>query len=257
MLSKKQDFILMLVWPLVSVCLLEVFSLSFIWSVMFFYIIPSVYISTKIPGQIKKTMYFALTGAILWSTLDYIWELTNAWKLSSILQYKFLGVISVEAPIWSFTWIYFIVIVYEYFFERDLLKEKTKTSTHEFLLINILGFVGLLVLVIFFRANLSLPYSYLILGTLTSLLPSIIILLKYPDLRGKFFSAGIYFFYATLAYELVALHLKHWWFPTSGKFIGSISILNLSFPIEEGFLWVLVGSLSVMSWYELLDDDHK
>lgn len=257
MLSKRQDFWLVLIWPLFAAFLCLSFPINFAASTIVFYVIPSVYLSIKMSGQIVKTSVMSFTGALIWSTFDYIWELTNAWNLTSIANYKFLDVISIEAPIWSFFWFYFLIICYEYFYEKDGSKEKTQPLTYKLLVAGLFGFLLLSFLVVFLNADLRVPYSYLVLGSIVCIVPIILMTKKYPALRKKFFYAGLYFFYATIVYEMIGLYNHYWYFPDVGQFIGKTHLLGFPLPFEEIVLWITLGSIGVLSWYEFFDDDRK
>lgn len=256
MLTKKQEFVLAVIWPALVIALCLYLKLNIIVNIILFYVVPATYYSYKIPGQVKKSLTFAFIGGLILSCFDYIWELTGAWITPTIFPFKFLGVASVENILWSFAWIYFVVSFYEYFFEKDFNKEKTATTTYRLFAVSCLGFLLLLVVVFVLKINLSVPYSYLVLGTLLSL-PALYLLLNYPNIRSKFIRVGAYFFYQSLMLELAALYLGYWYFPQSGQFIGKVTLLGLTFPFEEFVLFITFGSVIVLSWYELFDDDRR
>ncbi len=246
----------MIAWPVVAALLCLYFKLNIIYAITLFYVIPSIYLSCKIPGQVKKSLIVAFAGGTLWSTLDYIWELSKAWATPTFFPFKFLGVASMENVLWSYLWVYFVVIFYEYFFERDRNTERTTSLGYKLLEISCFGFIGLVTAVFILKIDLFLPYSYLLLGLLCTL-PVVFLLTRYPRLRSKFFGVGVYFFYYSLVLELLALDRGYWYFPKEGQFIGHVTLFGLTFPIEEFILFVSIGSIIVLSWYELFDDDRK
>ena len=65
-----------------------------------------------------------------------------------------------------------------------------------------------------------------------------------------------YFFYLTLVYELTALTLGWWSFPSS-QFIGWVEIAGIRFPFEEFFFWLVLFSAWIVSAYEFSIDDEK
>lgn len=256
MSNRQKDWILMLSWPLVTGALCLYFNFNFIVSIVFFYILPSIYVSIKVPGQIKRALVMALAGSLLWSTLDYIWELTGAWGLTSISQFKVFGVVSVEAFFWSFFWMYYIIIFYEYFFEKTRKSQTTTKKTKELLLTTILVFCLVGIVVTFFYKNLAVPYSYSIFGTLCTI-PFFVIFLHYHKIRARLLHAGLYFSYATIIYEIVGLYLRYWWFPEQGQFLLRFNLFGFIIPLEEIVLWIILSSVSIISWYEFFDDDRK
>ena len=76
-----------------------------------------------------------------------------------------------------------------------------------------------------------------------------------PKLFGKFFLTGVYFFYLTFVYEVIALKLGWWNFPAS-DYIGWISIMGIKFPFEEFLFWLVLIAMASLSYYEFFDDDE-
>jgi hypothetical protein len=58
-----------------------------------------------------------------------------------------------------------------------------------------------------------------------------------------------------LVIELVGLHSGYWTFP--GEYIGVVSLMGATFPIEEFFFYVILSSATIISYYELFVDDMK
>ena len=103
---------------------------------------------------------------------------------------------------------------------------------------------------------LIIPYFYFVGGVVLVLIPVISVLFKFPNLIVKFSKMGAYFFYSSIIYEITALKLGLWDFP-GDQFIGWVSIFGTVFPFEELFFWIILGVLSVLSYYEFFDDDRK
>ena len=110
---------------------------------------------------------------------------------------------------------------------------------------------------IFFPSLLYIEYFYLKIGIIAILFPLIGVLANSPSLYSKFFKVGIYFFFYTLLYEITALQLDQWSFPAKDQFIGQIVLLGHSFPFEELFFWIMISSISTLSYYEYFEDDDK
>jgi len=69
--------------------------------------------------------------------------------------------------------------------------------------------------------------------------------------------ATAYFFYFNIIYELTALKLGWWYFPKNNQFLGEVTMLGLSFPVEELFFFIIFGAAAVLATFELFDEDHK
>ena len=87
-------------------------------------------------------------------------------------------------------------------------------------------------------------------------IPSIIELFRHPKLLPKFLLVVIYFFFLTFVYELTALKLGQWIFP-SNQYIGWVSIFGLNFPLEEFFFGFFFYAMVTLACYEAFDCDEK
>ena len=257
MQNKKVNFIFLLLWPIIASVLCFSFSLNGLESVLVYYVLPSLYVSYLLPKRIKKTAFFALAGALIWISLDYVWELTGAWVVVSAFSTKLLGNISIESVVWVYVWIYWIIICYQYFWDKKNSVIETRKRTYGLFMLGLFTIIALSICVYKIGLNLYIPYSYLILGTIACLLPSLSIYFYFPSLRKKLVSAGIYFMYATILYEGTALSLHYWYFPSIGQFIFLLPLFGYYIPIEEIIIWIIFGSTAVIGLYELLDDDEK
>jgi hypothetical protein len=102
---------------------------------------------------------------------------------------------------------------------------------------------------------LRIPYFYFITGIVLGIIPITAVLLKFPNLFTKFAKAAVYFLFVSLIWEFVAVPLEQWTFP--GQFIGWINLFGVRFPFEEFFVWMILGAMAVLSFYEFFDDDRK
>lgn len=255
-LTKKQDFLVMVFWPLFIAGLSLILNLNSLYFLLLFFAVPAAYLSFKMPGQVKKSLTFSFVFGSVWTILDCFWEMSNAWVTPSVFPFKFLGVASMENIIWIYIWVYFVVMFYEYFFEHDSQKEKTTKLTHSLIFVVSLGLLVLAIMVSFFKIHVYVPYSYFILGSLC-LIPLVFLLTKYSKIRSKFLGVGTYFFYNSMVFELLALYLNYWYFPDIGQFLGTITIFGLVFPLEEYVIFISLGSIGFLALYELFDDDRK
>jgi len=64
-----------------------------------------------------------------------------------------------------------------------------------------------------------------------------------------------FFFFVWFLAEIVVLKTAGWTFP--GQYIGMVTILGVTFPLEELFFWMLWYSVTIISYYEFFLDDQK
>jgi len=256
--KEKIDLILLLLYPIfASLFLLFIKGNAFL-SIIIFFAIPPLYLSFRAKKYVKKSLIFSLVlGLPLFFIVDYIAHLTKTWLLhDSILPFRFFNYVPLEDWIWAVFYIYFIVIFYEYFLDKDV-KVQAWHKNMKYLVMGLLiAFVLFLSALILNPKYLNIPYFYLTMGLTVILLPILLILLKFPKLTAKFFKTGAYFFYLVFIYEITGLKLDLWSFPGT-EFIGWVTFLGVSFPIEEFVFWIMLGSMAALSYYEFFDDDRK
>jgi len=117
--------------------------------------------------------------------------------------------------------------------------------------------VTALVIIIFLfdRTLLKIPYSYLWLGILIWLVPIVLFLSRYRSFFAGFLKVDLFFFYLYLVYELVGLKLGLYTFPGT-HYIGWISILGFSFPIEEFVFVMCLGGFAACMYYEFFTNKN-
>ncbi|MDP1690164.1 MAG: hypothetical protein Q8L52_03115 [bacterium] len=76
MLTKRQDFLLLIAWTAVSAVILYTFSLSLAVSGLFFYVVPLIYLSLKAPYLVKKNRCRgrSILGAHISVWSNFPWE---------------------------------------------------------------------------------------------------------------------------------------------------------------------------------------
>lgn len=252
------DLTIILVWPIIASIIAVLFKINAFTGIILGLVFPSIYLSIRGREYVKKVFLFSVSVSILiMIVVEYISNLTGTWYvISSIIPYRLFGFVTIEAILWAFSTCYFILIFYEYFINRHRTKKIWNKKMY------IITGMGLFVFIIFLIALfsvpkiLNIPYFYLIFGIVVLLIPFLVQLFKYSKITSRFFLEGIYFFYLSFIYEVVGLKLGWWSFPGS-HFIGWVTILEVSFPVEEIIFWFVLLALTTISYYEFFDDDEK
>ena len=257
--GKRIDLVLVLLFPILASILSLLLNVNALGSVILFLVIPSIYLSFRAKNCIKKSIIFSaiisIPGIIV---IDYIGHLTHTWIVpNSIFPFRVFGLVPIEDISWAFFISYYTIMFYEYFLDKHTTK-KLWDPRLKYLAIMVLIFSSIFVIILFgFSSLLNIPYFYMWWGAILLLIPLLIVLFIYPKLSSKFLKTGVYFFLMTMIYELTALKLGWWYFPSETKFIGWVSILGLQFPFEEFFFWLMLFAMSFLSYYEFFADDRK
>ena len=152
---------------------------------------------------------------------------------------------------------FFLVVMFYKYFIKQSLSKNLLGARFDYLIIIILFLFSLFLFSYNFSPSiLYIPYFYLWFGIILIFVPLVIFLFCYPEFISKFFETAAYFFYLTLTYEITALQLGWWAFP-SDQFIGWVSIWNVRFPIEELLFWMILCAMAVLTYYEFFDDGEK
>lgn len=177
---------------------------------------------------------------------------------------------AVEQFIWTFLWAYQIIVFYEYFLDGNkkttlfklilrLLKKKNEFVSKRMELFSLTLFIGLfaIILLVFISpSSLKINYAYFWLGLMFAVIPLLIFIINFPNLWLKFIKLTAYFFILAIITEFVGLKLNHWTFP-GNHYLGMIGFFGYRIPLEEFFLYFVISTPAILSYYEFLDDDRK
>jgi hypothetical protein len=264
--NRQIDLIVLAVLPIVlaSVCLY--FGANFAISTFILFGVPLFYLLLRMIGRTRliiKTSIFAFLFSIPFTLIfDYLMVRDRGWFIEkSIFPYRLFGVIAIEQFIWSFLWVLFVVVFYEYFLESHSKKSVFATSSisrrMEFFAIMLFSLLAIFILVIFINPHfLQISYAYLTLGIILGIIPLSIFLFKFPNLTYKFSKITAYFFFLDVVVEYVGLSLNHWSFP-GNHFLGTLVVSGFVLPYEEILIYFIVSTPGILAYYEFLDDDQR
>jgi len=220
--------------------------------------IPGVLLTGNIKNKkvINRIVIAALLGSIILATIiDYLGFLNHSWfVIDTIFPFRIMNMIPLEDPIWALLWVYLILATYESRFKTGNKSLLGKRAKYWFLL-NGFAFLALVTTFLINPMLLqTIPYYYLISGTILALIPTILFLKFYPKYISSFLKVASYISLVSFLDEIVALKLNHWTF-YGGKFLMLIKIWGVNLPFEELFFFILIGPVFVLCYYEFLDGD--
>ena len=251
------DFYVILGIIFCSVPVIIEFNVKPLTSALFFFVIPTIYMVIRRKKPVKRILVgSALIGVGFGFIFNVLISANNAWnELPSqlIFNYRFFGFWPADEPIWFILWALFIIVFYEYFYEKE--KRGRISKRFKYLAIPVLVALVLVLGIFAVKGNIfHLRYAYFFLA-LPGIIPIIWVIKKYPTLFIKFFKTGTFFFMLFLIYELTAIKLGQWYFP--GEYVGWVELAGLRFPFEELFFWMMLSSFTVLALYEGFVDDEK
>ncbi len=249
--SKKVDIVVLLSLLVVAPTLSLLIKADLLTSIIFFYGLPALWLSARCFRAVKRAAIVSLLGTAIFIAVDYIATIEGGWVVSTIFQYRPLGILAIENSLFFFLGAYTVIMFYEYFDEKSHHFHKTKLK-----LLFLLSAVILTVFFIILYTNpeiLIIKYSYLWILIFFLLIPDLFIFITHKKWVSKFLKANLYMIGLNLPFEIVALHLGQWSFP--GHFIGWVQILNYRFPVEEFIFYILAAGMTILVWYEFFADD--
>jgi hypothetical protein len=251
------DWIMLIVWPLFSAALTVAATLPFLASITLFFIVPAVYFSWRRPSIVRRGLVFLSVSIPFTIVVDYFAMRDGAWYDSSLFALRLLNGIPLEDFLWFGMWAYFIVAVYETFFDlphRDRVAQPRRARWFVIAWWVAAGlFMGAYSLL---GEQLFIPYFYAVFMLVLGVIPSLLIFWWHPALVRKIILVVPYFFGVHVLHELSALTTHQWVFP-GVHYIGWVTLFSFSFPLEELLFWMLYGAVIVTTWYEFFVDDGQ
>lgn len=250
--EQKVSLLFFVLWPIVAVWLSFTFSINASLSPFVFYGPQAILLSLYRPPRIKKSLFVSLFVIPFMIICDYVAQRTGTWLWplpDSVFPFRLFNYVSIEVLIWAFLHVYLVIMFYQYFFEKTFMKKFWDKRSKEALFGTIFIFLSFLIVLIAYPNVLNIPYWYSVFGII-GILPVVIFEdFGYPTLFPKLLKTAIYFFYLNFIYEITALKVGWWSFPST-QFIGQMSFFGVTFPFEEFFFWLVLFTLAILSYYE-------
>lgn len=249
---------MVLALPVVATLLSFYYNASAFWSVLLFFGLLAVYLALRSPQHVGKALLFSLVTAVpAIVMIDYIAHLNGQWLIpNSILPYRFLHYVTLEVVVWAVLNFFTVTMFYKHFFDKRRNGFYWYPRQRHILIFGV-GLVLFFFTTLFADPHaLHLPYFYLLFGIGTILLPIAFEFVGHRKLIPKFIFTGTYFFYLSFLYEVTALKL-HWWSFPSPQFIGYVSVLNVSFPLEEFIFWLMLLSMAILVFFVKFENSES
>ena len=255
-MDKKIDLLVISLIVIISAIIGLRFNLKPLIIAIFAWFIPPLYLSIRKKKNWPKILLATFVfGGIFGFVFDFIETINKAWYVGRlVIPWRILGVVPIDDIIGFLFMTFFIVVFYEHFIDDEKNRQLSKNFIWSLIPSALVMLVIILVFITSGSTRFDMSYIYLKGGLAAILLPVIISFWK-PKLLGKLLKIGVFFFFLWFLSEIVALKTGGWIFP--GQYIGTVSILGVTFPFEEFFFWMMVYASSIVSYYELFVDDIK
>ncbi len=255
----KFDLSLLLIYPILSCLFSFVFEVNVFVSILLFFGLPAAHLTFRGLQFSKKALVFsAVTGIPLIIVVDYIAHITGQWIIpNTVFSFRIFDVVTFEIIIWTVLNIYCVIMFYDVFLHHHVTHRLFHPHMKYAIILIVMIFVVFLG-VLYSNPLLlgKIPYFYLVFGTLLWLIPIVLEIVFKKKFLSKFIKTAAYFFFLSFLYEITALKRGWWNFP-GDQFIGHITVLDVSFPLEELIFWMMLFSMAVLTWYEYFDEGNR
>jgi hypothetical protein len=259
--KNKKELFLFYLYVLVASLLVYLLKAELYLTILFYFIVPSIYLSFRLKVNKLKIFLFSLYFGIPFGAfIDFFMTKTNGWEVvrTFVPNYKIFGYATIVNIIWFIAYVYFVLIFYEYFFEKHKKEKVFNNWSKYFITFTTILFISI-PFIYYYLNYLTLNYFYLIIGLFISIIPTLFFIIKLHSclLVKKAFLTSIFFTFLSLAYEIIALKLNIWRFVDAKQFVGYINVLSVSFPFEELFFWIILGPFCGILMYDVFDENIK
>ena len=216
-------------------------------------LIPSLYLLfRKSENLLKIIIAVAVFGGLFGFIFDFIVTLNNGWIVSDlVVPFRLFDFYPLVDDILGFMLMtLFIITFYEHFLDDYRIK-KISSSIWRAIIPALIAIVLILVLYFINPNILSVPYVYLVFGTL-AIVKLVQVGISQKRFLLKFLYMSIFFFFVWFTLELICLSNGGWKF--TGQYVGIININNLIFPIEEFVFWFILYAATIVAYYENYED---
>ena len=248
--KKTSRLIIFVLFPVIASFLSFFFKLDFCMSIFIFLGLPSVYLSFVFKNRSLNAAKFAFIVCIPPAmVVDYILSLNGQWHVTSVFPDRILEFITIENLMWGFLYFYFVVMFYEYFLGVNKNTGRLNSNMNTLSLLSLSFLITFLIVYFFLPSLLYIPYAYFWIFLSISLLPTIAKIVLSPELLPKLLPIGLYFFFYNMIYEITALKLGWWSFPST-HYISIVSLFGVAFPFEELFFYIFLLAITITCFYE-------
>jgi len=232
-------------------------SLNFLFTVILYFVVPSCVLTLSNPKASKVPLIFATIVAIPGTVIiDSIAVVSNTWQVTTVFDSKLFNIVAYEQFLWAFSFLLLVSLAYQFIFQN--------WNDFEFRIKNVLALLFIIlclltpvVFAIHYKLSLlNIPYNFLLGGIFLFGIPIIQLFISDKFRLLRLFYIQIPFTFIYLIYELTALKNKVWIFP-GNLFVGWVILWGTKLPYEEIVLFILLGAVGSLCYYELYFGKRK
>lgn len=257
MMSKKHDLLILILLIFLGVMYATLTQSLFIGratiSGAVSLILPVIYLGLRKKKNWPKIFVSTLVfGGIFGFIFEFVMEYNRAYSVvSTLFPFKVFGVMPIDNVLGHMMMTCLTVTFYEHFIDREKHHSISKNLWHAVL--PGVAAVAIIIITFFVKPDvLTMRYPYLY-GGIAAISAPLYLAYKRPQFIRNMAETAAYFFFFYFIIELFAVNLKYWIYP-GNNYIGWVTFMNITFPFEELFFWMLFYAATLVSYYELFVD---
>jgi hypothetical protein len=231
--------ILGLLWIAAPPAVLFAIQGSFFASIVLYLVIPSAWFALSNKGVALHAAAVAVCSLPCVTFFDYLAYANQAWSVRTVFDFRVLNVIPIEDYLFTAFACFAAVAAYASFTASRKQKHVNTTSVLRFLGVACAAVCILLVIRSVAPNLLRIRYYYAWLDVTAFVLPVALFLRHAPAFIGRFIRMIPFVFTLMFVYEITALRLGMWAFPST-EYLLSWHVLAVQMPIEEVLAWMIL-----------------
>lgn len=259
MRGKRFDICLLVALQVVAHAITLALHAGFLKATLLFLGAPCLYLAYRLRASTQWQRIIAMAAlfggwyGILFAFLAD-WNRIWAWPAESLPWGTWFSIVNPVEILWVFLWVLFITLFYEHFVDGPGQRPVSRNILFATIPAALIS-ATIYVCAHAFPWIITWTYAYLVLFMLT-LPPAIVLLLRRPSIIWKIVAPALFFMPMHIAHEISSLYLGHWYFP--GTYLAIVPLPgNTGVPIEEFVVWIVLGSVLTLAYYELYIDDER
>jgi hypothetical protein len=248
----RQKLYILIAYNALANVLLYFLKPVYLWSLVVVVLTPSLLTTFWLKRNRKKIFYFSLLSTVLFAPpAELMARLANAWDVQSIFP-RLLGYIPLENLLFAFLNFYWVLAFYELFVATPSVRRMGKKF---FRLFFIYASLNLIVYPLYFINPAYITTPYYLLAVPMLVIPFAVFVKVNPLGYDKLVLPTIFFAYVFFTFEVVALQIGNWWWPSN--YLLPIDLFGKTFPLDDVIIWYFLSTPTLILGYEYFFSDRE
>ncbi len=227
------------IWISVPPAILFAIHGSFLTSIVLYFVVPSMYLAITKREVLLHALAAAMCSVPCVTFFDYLAYINRAWSVQTVFDWRLFNMIPIEDYLFTAFACFAAVAAYRVFQALAKVTPVNINAVMRFFLAACVASCALVLLSEVAPGFVRIRFYYAWLDLTVFVVPVAAFLLRNPSFFNRFVRAAPFVFVLMFVYEITALKLGMWSFPST-DYIFSWNLLGVRFPIEEMLAWMVL-----------------